>query len=401
MNAADWNNLIATLPEPHILQTWEWAQVKARFGWQPSYLIWSKRGAEVSLTIASSESAWTGPRPGLTIVAAALVLQRTVPILGLSARLRVLYISKGPMLDWRDAMLRHRVLDDLHDLARQRSAIFIKIDPDVHLGTGVPGQPGAREDSLGQAIMAELEVRGWRYSDSQVQFRNTVLVDLSASEEQLLSNMKQKTRYNVRLAEKKGVVVRTGTLADLDLLYQMYAETSLRDGFVIRKREYYRTVWTHFFQAGMLKILIATVLGESDRQPDSQFSAWTGAVAAVLLFQFAGKAWYLYGMSLEAHRDKMPNHLLQWEAIRQSKAAGCRVYDMWGAPDEFGENDPLWGVFRFKAGFGGMVVRSMGAWDLPGNALFYKLYTQTLPRLLDIMRRRGKASTAQSVIPTT
>ena len=100
-------------------------------------------------------------------------------------------------------------------------------------------------------------------------------------------------------------------------------------------------------------------------------------------------------MSSLAHRDKMPNYLLQWEAIRRSKAANCYVYDLWGAPDEFIESDPLWGVYRFKEGLGGTVHRHIGAWDLPMNRILYKLYSKTLPGLLDIMRTHGKVSTKQ------
>jgi peptidoglycan pentaglycine glycine transferase (the first glycine) len=91
----------------------------------------------------------------------------------------------------------------------------------------------------------------------------------------------------------------------------------------------------------------------------------------------------------------MPNHLLQWEAIRRSKEAGCEVYDLWGAPDKFQEGDPLWGVYRFKEGLGGQVVRTLGAWDLPVRPLLYRLYTQVLPRLIELMRRRGSAKTQQ------
>jgi lipid II:glycine glycyltransferase (peptidoglycan interpeptide bridge formation enzyme) len=131
------------------------------------------------------------------------------------------------------------------------------------------------------------------------------------------------------------------------------------------------------------QVLVAEVSGE--------------AVAALFVFYFAAKAWYLFGMSRDAHREKMPNHLLQWEAIRHAKAAGCRMYDLWGAPDEFVESDPLWGVYRFKEGLGGEVVRHLGAWDLPLRPLYYRLYTQTLPRLLDLMRSRGRARTRQTL----
>jgi peptidoglycan pentaglycine glycine transferase (the first glycine) len=188
--------------------------------------------------------------------------------------------------------------------------------------------------------------------------------------------MKQKTRYNIRLAQKKGVSVRQGSEADIDLLYRMYAETSQRDGFVIRSKDYYEMVWRAFMRAGMAFPLIAEVDGE--------------AVAGLFLFTFAAKAWYLYGMSREVQREKMPNYLLQWEAMRAAKAAGCLNYDLWGAPDVFNESDSMWGVYRFKEGLGGTVIRTLGAWDFTPRPLVYGIYTSLLPRILDIMRRRGK-----------
>jgi peptidoglycan pentaglycine glycine transferase (the first glycine) len=117
----------------------------------------------------------------------------------------------------------------------------------------------------------------------------------------------------------------------------------------------------------------------------------------VIIFCFAGKAWYLYGMSTLAHKDKMPNYLLQWEAIKRCKANNCTVYDLWGAPDEFVESDPLWGVYRFKEGLGGTVHRYLGAWDLPINRMLYRLYSKTLPGLLDIMRLHGNSRTKQVI----
>jgi peptidoglycan pentaglycine glycine transferase (the first glycine) len=115
------------------------------------------------------------------------------------------------------------------------------------------------------------------------------------------------------------------------------------------------------------------------------------------MFYFAGQAIYLFGMSRDAHREMMPNYLLQWEAMRRAKALGSSVYNLWGAPDEFNESDGLWGVFRFKEGLGGVVSRTIGAWDFPVNPLMYKLYTQTLPRIMDVMRLRGKSRTRQSL----
>jgi len=113
-------------------------------------------------------------------------------------------------------------------------------------------------------------------------------------------------------------------------------------------------------------------------------------VAALFLFIFARKAWYLYGMSRQIHREKMPNYLLQWEAIRLSKSLGCQVYDLWGAPEVMDNTDPLWGVYRFKEGLGGNRIRFLGAWDYPVKPVLYKFYTQTMPGILNIMRRHGQ-----------
>ena len=369
MNAATWNSLIASLPNPHILQTWEWGQVKARYGWQVLPQTWQDNQGRVT--------------------AAALVLQRAVSVLGGLIRLRILYVPKGPLLEWGDADLRHRVLKDLSVLARQQGAIFIKIDPDVILGEGYPGQPGAQEFDMGRAIQSDLQAAGWHFSEEQIQFRNTVLIDLRTTEDELLARMKQKTRYNIHLAERKGVKMRIGDGADLELLYRLYAETSVRDGFVIRGEDYYRTVWDTFMQAGLAEPLIAE-LYEPGARPE--------LLAALVLFHFAGRAWYLYGMSSERHRQVMPNHLLQWEAMRRAKIAGCQVYDLWGAPDHFDESDRLWGVYRFKEGLGGSVIRTLGAWDLPASPLMYSFYTQILPRLLDMMRRRGKSRTRDQLL---
>lgn len=355
MNAQRWNVCLAQLPSAHILQTWEWGQIKADYGWRVLPKIW-----EVD----------TG------LLAAALVLERA-----LTRRLpvRMLYAPRGPILEWSDSTRRRRVLDDLQSLARDRRAIFLKIDPEIVVGTGRPETESAHEDPIGMQIRTELSDRGWRFSDAQVQFRNTVKLDLTQPEEALLAGMKQKTRYNVRLAERKGVRVRPGGEADLPLLYHMYAETAVRDGFVIRPEAYYRSVWRTFLARGMATPLIAEV-GEE-------------AVAGLVLFHFAGTSWYLYGMSREAHREKMPNYLLQWAAIRAAKAAGSRVYDLWGAPDEFDETDSMWGVYRFKEGLGGEVVRTIGAWDYPVMPQLYTLFTRVLPRLLNIMRRRGQERT--------
>ena len=116
-----------------------------------------------------------------------------------------------------------------------------------------------------------------------------------------------------------------------------------------------------------------------------------------MFFILQDARFYVYGMSREIHREKMPNYLLQWEAMKHAKLRGCSVYDLWGAPDEFNENDSLWGVFRFKEGLGGEVIRTLGAWDFAPYPLWYKMYSEIIPRVLDLMRSRGRQRTKEAI----
>jgi lipid II:glycine glycyltransferase (peptidoglycan interpeptide bridge formation enzyme) len=424
-----WNSLISNLPNPHFLQTYEWGQVKAKYGWTPLYSIWDADGKWRVESDPTQLSTFHSP------AAAALILKRQILRTGFAARLSILYSPKGPLLDWTNETLRNRVLNGLQTFAGEEGAIFLKMDPDVVVGRGVPASHEDVGQPQGQAVMLELKGRSWRYSSDQIQFKNTVLIDLRPSEEELLRRMKQKTRYNIRLAERKGLSLRIGTIKDLDLLYQMYAETSVRDGFVIRDEAYYKTVWATFMgnaqsPVSNLQHLHRThicpapvpdgTVSGSVRCQGVQVSPTSSPqslisnlqfpfaepliaevngepVAAIFVFYFAGRAYYVYGMSRSAHREKMPAYLLQWEAIKRARAKGCAVYDLWGAPDVFDQSDSMWGVYRFKEGLGGQVVRTLGAWDFAPSPFWYQLYSEVIPRLLDVMRSRGKAKTRQSL----
>ncbi len=356
-NPSDWNTLLRKFPNGHILQTWEWGTSKIRNGWVPESFIWLDEKEQT--------------------VACAMILCRHLRIGPLN--LKVLYCPKGPTLDWQKPDLVHRVLNDLQAFAKAQKAIFLKIDPEILLGTGLPGKETEMPHLSGEKVLEDLKNRGWLFSQDQIQFRNTVFIDLTPDEDAILAVMKQKTRYNIRLATRRGVTVRQATFDDLPMLYKMYAHTAVRDDFAIRGADYYLELWESFMKAGMCHALIAEVEGE--------------AVAGLFLLHFNQVSIYMYGMSTDKYRELMPNYLLQWEAMRLSKALGYTCYDMWGAPDVFDESDSMWGVYRFKDGFNGTTARHIGAWDCPSRPLLYKLYTGLLPRVLDLMRWRGKKAT--------
>lgn len=356
MNKKEWNQIVRSFPETQLLQLWEWGEVKEKYGWKSSQYEWENNGE---------------------VIGAAQVLERVVsiPVFG---SMKMLYVPKGPlMVDWSDENSRKIVFDGLRAVANERNAFLLKIEPEVIVGFG----EGSEKSKTSYDVMIELKNDGWRYSNEQIQFKNSVLIDLSKSEEELLAGMKQKTRYNVRLATKKGVIVRVGKANDFESIFKIYAETAIRDGFAIREKDYYLTVWEKFYKSGNLSPLIAEVEGEM--------------VSALMLFHSGEKSWYVYGMSSAQHRNKMPTYLLQWEAIKLSKQKGCRVYDMWGAPVDFSEKDPLWGVYRVKKGFGGQVQRTIGSYDLPLKPFYYWLYSRLWPRVMDLIRFFGRKKTKQ------
>lgn len=343
-----WNNALSQLPKAHILQTWEWGDFKRdTTGWQPHRLAFKQNN---------------------TIVAMASVgIRRVGP-------LEVMYVPKGPAMDYTNRERVNAVFDHLQSFARKHFAIWLKIDPDVIGWTGAPGE----DDSPylpGQSIREHLKGRGWHFSNDQVQFRNTITIDLTQPEDDILMAMSQNTRRKVRTGPKKDVTVRAGSIDDLETLYNLYEITGERDEFLIRPFDYYKLAWKNFIAAGLAHPLIAEYEGKP--------------IAHVILFHFGEKCWYFYGASSNQERNRMPNYLLQWEAMKWAKAQGYTTYDMWGAPNEFDESDSMWGVYQFKRGFRGTVVRHIGAWDYAPYPLLYQLYTRLWPRVLSWMHRRS------------
>jgi peptidoglycan pentaglycine glycine transferase (the first glycine) len=345
-----WDPTLLALPHAHLLQSQLWGDFKRRYGWSPTR--WEWRPAD------------SPP------VAAAQVLRRAWPNRLGSAAFSVVYVPRGPVVDTTDPALVARVLADLATLAEAPGVLSIQIEPDWE-------QSPQLEDLLTAA--------GWFRSNQPVQFGSTMILDLRPDEEALLAGMKAKTRYNIRLAERRGVVVRPGSADDLNLLYDLYAETSVRDGFVIRERSYYQRAWGDFLEAGLAHAFVAT--------------AEDLAVAGLVAYRFGDRAWFLYGMSSDRHRDRMPNHALQWATIRWARASGCTTYDLWGAPDTPDPDDPLYGVYRFKEGFGARHLRLIGSWEFTARPAFHRLFRLTLPRILGVMRRRQQGRTRQLLDP--
>ena len=219
-----------------------------------------------------------------------------------------------------------------------------------------------RDGAAGRTLAAALERPGARLRrGSAVQVPDTVILDLQKPEEALLAAMKPKWRYNIRLAEKKGVEVTREGAEALEHFYALYLETARRDGIAIHPLSYYRRLF------------------ETPRDASADLSVWVARyegkpIAAIITLFHEGRATYLYGASSGEHRNLMPAYALQWKAIEAAKAAGCADYDCFGIPPDDSPDHPMAGLYLFKTGFGGDSVHRVGSIDYPVAPLAYSLF---------------------------
>lgn len=322
-----WEAFVADHPAGSLLQTAAWARFKQEWNWDHRRLL---------------------VRHGDTPIGGAQVLLRRLP-LGRS----LAYVPHGPVMAPEQEVVQEALWPALHELARAEKALLLTIEPKWPM----------RPEEAAQVLAPAGLTPGTR----DVQPRATMILDVRPSEDEILMNMKSKWRYNIRLSGRKGVDVRVGGADDFACCYEMMAETGERNDFNVRPRGYYESAWAAF-QPERSRLFIA----EFDGEP----LAW------LMAFRHGSSAYYLYGASSGRERNRMPNHALQWAAIRWAKESGCTHYDFWGIPAEvpadgnvevYGTGG-LWGVFRFKQGFGGDVVKYPGAFDAVYNALAYKFY---------------------------
>lgn len=331
---AEWDAFVAAHPRGSLLQTTSWARLKSRFGWS-SQRVWMRKDGR--------------------LVGGAQVLFRSVA-LGI---VKLGYIPHGPLVDWNDAEQVDVLFNHIDQAAFNRGAGMVKIEPRIW------------QSEMGPADWEALYRRhGCVPSPDTIQPPRTIVIDLTPPEDEILGRMKQKTRYNIRLAEKKGVTVREGTIEDLPAFNRMMQVTGQRDSFGIHQPQYYRSAFEIFAPQNA-----ALWLAEYEGRP----------LAGVMAFTSGQSAAYLYGASSDEERQRMPAYAAQWAAMRWAKARGCTTYDMWGVPDADEEvleggftdrQDGLWPVYRFKRGFGGDVVRTVGAADRVYNNLLHRLYTR-------------------------
>jgi lipid II:glycine glycyltransferase (peptidoglycan interpeptide bridge formation enzyme) len=283
------------------------------------------------------------------MLAAASVIEHKLPF-----GMRYWYLPRGPVAA-ADATEKERIralealLRFLRKAAKKNGVIFVRMDPPV---------PAERR--------GEWERLGLKPITGSVQPKDTLLLDLAREEEDILGGMKPKTRYNIRLARKKGVAAGAEKFSEENFgeFWKLMEETSRRDGIVLHGREYYRQMLRALeAEGGALRCRLYLARYEGR------------AIAANLVLFFGDYAVYLHGASSSTLRNLMAPYLLQWKQICDAKAAGCRTYDFWGIT--VGDRQPRWeGITRFKKGFGGKEASYAGVFDLVINRFFYGLYTR-------------------------
>lgn len=320
-----WDAFVRQHARGHLLQLSAWGELKADYGWKPVRVALLDEGGNVC--------------------AGAQLLFRKFPLGKLA------YLPYGPVVDWNNRPLLEDIMRVVHQTAKLNGAAFLKIEP----GQGI--EPDA------------LSSLGFQPSPQTVQPPRTILVDL-ADNDTMLKRMNQMTRRNIRKSEKQGVEIREGSRRDVDSFNAILHETGERQAFGVHVPSYYEKAYDLFVPQGDAVLLMGSAEGRD--------------LAGVFVFKVGQQAWYLYGASSDRERQRMASFAVQWAGIQWARDRGCVTYDMYGIPDE-DENvleaqfetrsDDLWGVYRFKRGWGGRVVRSAGTWDKIYNYPLYSLYS--------------------------
>lgn len=360
----------ASRPSVSFLQTPAWAEVKSE--WRSESLGWFDDAGE--------------------LVGAGLVLHRSLPYL---SRVRALdrtlaYLPEGPAIDWASDDLESWLRPMAAHLkkggafavrvggpavARRWSAATIK---DAIADPAVTRLSDVKPDELNAATTrahTQLRHLGWLPPKSDDggfaagQPRWVFQLPLAGKDEdQLLKGMNQLWRRNIKKAAKAGVEVTVGTPDDLPEFHRIYRETAERDHFNPRPLAYFQTMFRALLAEDPDRIRLYLARHEGD------------LVAATTWVRVGDHVWYGYGASTTTKREVRGSNAVQWQMIKDAKAAGASVYDLRGITDTVDADDPHVGLIQFKTGTGGEAVEYLGEWDLPLNRPLYKAFDLYMSR---------------------
>ncbi|MDR0531153.1 MAG: peptidoglycan bridge formation glycyltransferase FemA/FemB family protein [Oscillospiraceae bacterium] len=344
----EYNDFVWNHPKGHWLQAPEWGNVKKQWKWEGII----ERDDNGQITGVMS------------------VLIRRITGVGVT----MMYSPRGPVCDLHDEAVFGKLIADAKRLAKQYRSYVIKMDPDISIS-----------DNVFEGIVRR---QGFVIDNSNnnfegIQARFVFRLHLNGrSEEELLASFHSKTRYNIRVAQRRGVEVKTETKAQLPAFYALMKETGDRDGFAIRPLSYFETMMD--------------VMGDHVRF----FMAYYEGVpvAGTLAVHFGDKVWYAYGASSSQHRDAMPNYLVQWRMIQWAAQLGCRIYDFRGVSGDLDESKPVYGLYRFKKGFNGDFTEFLGELTLVTKPFLNFLLSRAL-KVYTKLRKKLRPSLQKEMAP--
>lgn len=273
---------------------------------------------------------------------------RKIPIFG-----NIMYSARGPVCNIHSEEVLKDLTNGANELAKKYNAFVLRIEPDIK-----------KDDTKFRDIVTKL---GYDIKDDSKNFKDEIQprfvfrLDIKGkSEDEVFANFHQKTRYNIRLATKKGVVIKEGTKEDLKDFHNIMVETGKRDDFIIRSLSYFEKMYDELVSKGHMKLLMAYY----EDKP----------IAGIIPIIYGKNVWYLYGASSNSHRNLMPNYLLQWTMIKEAISMEANMYDFRGVSGVVDESHPQYGLYRFKKGFGAEFTEFIGEVFIAYSPLKYQLY---------------------------
>ena len=340
------NDFVKSCNAGSILQSWQWGEVEGACG---------RKVFRIGVVDANQ-----------------LILVATIIKYELPSGKSYLYSPRGPVIakfKVQSSKLKVKkefdlLINYIKKIAQEENAVFLRMDPLIQI-SGVLEKSGSAEVS--ESRMLNLS---FVKAVKQVQLQHEWLLDISSSEEEILAKMKSKTRYNVRLARRKGVKVKISDfrfqmsgkekIKDIDIFWKLLQETAKRDSFRLHPKEHYQKIIEILGKDDLVRLFVAEYKNE--------------VLAMILVSFFGQEACYLHGASSELYKNLMANHLLQWEAILGAKRKECTRYNFGGIAPNDNSKHPWAGITRFKKGFGGKEITYIGAWELPFQKSWYRLY---------------------------
>ncbi len=370
---------------------------------------------------------WTMELVGLeddhqSLIAGAMLLRRKLP--GLPRY--ILYAPRGYVLDYTDLNLMKEFTKEMKDYAKKTKAIFVKIDPCIiYKERTIDGE--IKEDGIDNSkLIEDIKNMGYYHKGTNLDFegiqpRFVFKLDVDKEKEELFKSFHHKTRYNIRLGEKKGIEIYEGDVGDIDEFERIMRVTGARDGFITRSSEYFKNMYTSMEPTGKMKLFMTKYhvkkaldqaimdldKEETSKKPNEDrinklkkeipkmqelaLEHKDGIIVSGAIVLLNGeKAWYLYGASDNLYRNLMPNYLLQWHMIKYSMDYGCTLYDFRGISGNLDPDHHLYGLYRFKKGFNGDFVEYIGEFDLVVSKFFYNLWEFWVPRIKRMLRKTKK-----------